>query len=136
MASGRRDESHESHPYLAALPKEAPDVASWTSKMLASLAGTDVGAAAMASNEALAAEHARVQALLGRSARGDAGRAAVTCLAASRRDFSTPRRRRRQCINQHDCGGVSHRSIQPAATFSDADCAQVDGRTGRSSPIL
>jgi hypothetical protein len=65
MASGRRDESHASHPYLAALPKEAPDVASWTTEELALLAGTDVGAAAMASNEALAAEHARVQALLG-----------------------------------------------------------------------
>ena len=64
MALGRRDESHESHPYLAALPKDAPDVASWTSKMLASLAGTDVGAAAMASNETLAAEHERVQAAL------------------------------------------------------------------------
>ena len=64
MASGRRDESHASHPYLAALPKDAPDVASWTAKMLASLAGTDVGAAAMASNEALAAEHDRIQALL------------------------------------------------------------------------
>ena len=65
MALGRRDESHASHPYLAALPKEAPDVASWTTEELALLAGTDVGAAAMASNEALAAEHARVQALLG-----------------------------------------------------------------------
>jgi hypothetical protein len=64
MALGRRDESHVSHPYLAALPKDAPDVASWTSKMLASLAGTDVGAAAIASNDALAAEHERVQALL------------------------------------------------------------------------
>jgi len=64
MALGRRDESHASHPYLAALPKDAPDVASWTAKMLASLAGTDVGAAAMASNEALAAEHDRIQALL------------------------------------------------------------------------
>ena len=65
MALGRRDESHESHPYLAALPKDAPDVASWTSKMLASLAGTDVGAAAMAAKDALAADHERVQALLG-----------------------------------------------------------------------
>ena len=65
MALGRRDESHESHPYLAALPKDAPDVASWTSKMLASLAGTDVGAAAADANEVLAVEHARVQALLG-----------------------------------------------------------------------
>ena len=64
MALGRRDESHASHPYLAALPKDAPDVASWTAKMLASLAGTDVGAAAVASNEALAAEHDRIQALL------------------------------------------------------------------------
>ena len=64
MALGRRDESHESHPYLAALPKDAPDVASWTSKMLASLAGTDVGAAAMAAKDALAAEHERIQALL------------------------------------------------------------------------
>ena len=64
MALGRRDESHESHPYLAALPKDAPDVASWTSKMLASLAGTDVGAAAIAAKDALAAEHERVQALL------------------------------------------------------------------------
>ena len=64
MALGRRDDSHASHPYLAALPKDAPDVASWTSKMLASLAGTDVGAAAVASNEALAAEHERIQALL------------------------------------------------------------------------
>lgn len=65
MALGRRDESHESHPYLAALPKDAPDVASWTSKMLASLAGTDVGAAAADANEVLAVEHERVQALLG-----------------------------------------------------------------------
>ena len=65
MALGRRDESHESHPYLAALPKDAPDVASWTSKMLASLAGTDVGAAAMAAKDALVTEHERVQALLG-----------------------------------------------------------------------
>ena len=64
MALGRRDESHESHPYLAALPKDAPDVASWTSKMLASLAGTDVGAAAADANEVLAVEHERVQALL------------------------------------------------------------------------
>ena len=64
MALGRRDESHESHPYLAALPKDAPDVASWTSKMLASLAGTDVGAAAMAARDALVTEHERVQALL------------------------------------------------------------------------
>ena len=64
MALGRRDESHESHPYLAALPKDAPDVASWTSKMLASLAGTDVGAAAMAAKDALVTEHERVQALL------------------------------------------------------------------------
>ena len=65
MALGRRDESHESHPYLAALPKDAPDVASWTSKMLASLAGTDVGAAAADANEVLAAEHERIHALLG-----------------------------------------------------------------------
>ena len=64
MALGRRDESHESHPYLAALPKDAPDVASWTSKMLASLAGTDVGAAAMAAKDALVTEHERVQAAL------------------------------------------------------------------------
>ena len=64
MALGRRDESHESHPYLAALPRDAPDVASWTASELASLAGTDVGAAAMASNEVLAAEHERIQALL------------------------------------------------------------------------
>ena len=64
MALGRRDESHESHPYLAALPKDAPDVASWTSKMLASLAGTDVAAAAMAAKDALVTEHERVQALL------------------------------------------------------------------------
>ena len=65
MALGRRDESHESHPYLAALPKDAPDVASWTSKMLASLAGTDVGAAAMAAKDALVTEHERIHALLG-----------------------------------------------------------------------
>ena len=64
MASGRRDESHDFYTYLAALPRDAPDVASWTANELASLAGTDVGAAAMASNEALAAEHERVQALL------------------------------------------------------------------------
>ena len=64
MALGRRNESHESHPYLSALPKDAPDVASWTSKMLASLAGTDVGAAAMAAKDALVTEHERVQALL------------------------------------------------------------------------
>jgi hypothetical protein len=66
MALGRRDESHESHPYLAALPniRDAPDVASWTAEELASLAGTEVGVAAMASNEALAAEHERVQAAL------------------------------------------------------------------------
>ena len=64
MALGRRDELHESHPYLAALPKDAPDVASWTSKMLASLAGTDVGAAAMAAKDALVTEHERGQALL------------------------------------------------------------------------
>ncbi len=65
MASGRRDESHASHPYLAALPKEAPDVASWTAEELASLAGTDVGAAAADANEVLAAEHERIHALLG-----------------------------------------------------------------------
>ena len=64
MALGRRDDSHASHPYLAALPKDAPDVASWTSKMLASLAGTDVGAAAMAAKDALVTEHERVQAAL------------------------------------------------------------------------
>ena len=64
MALGRRDESHASHPYLAALPKDAPDVASWTAEELASLAGTDVGAAAMAAKDALAAEHERIQELL------------------------------------------------------------------------
>ena len=64
MALGRRDESHASHPYLAALPRDAPDVASWTAEELASLAGTDVGAAAADANEVLAAEHKRVQALL------------------------------------------------------------------------
>ena len=64
MALGRRDESHEFYTYLAALPRDAPDVASWTASELASLAGTDVGAAAMASNEVLAAEHERIQALL------------------------------------------------------------------------
>ena len=64
MALGRRDDSHASHPYLAALPKDAPDVASWTSKMLASLAGTDVAAAAMAAKDALVTEHERVQAAL------------------------------------------------------------------------
>ena len=64
MALGRRDESHEFYTYLAALPRDAPDVASWTSKMLASLAGTDVGAAAADANEVLAVEHERVQALL------------------------------------------------------------------------
>ena len=65
MALGRRDESHASHPYLAALPKDAPDVASWTAEELASLAGTDVGAAAADANEVLAAEHERIHALLG-----------------------------------------------------------------------
>ena len=64
MALGRRDESHASHPYLAALPKDAPDVASWTASELASLAGTDVGAAAMAAKDALVTEHERVQAAL------------------------------------------------------------------------
>ena len=65
MALGRRDDSHASHPYLAALPKDAPDVASWTAEELASLAGTDVGAAAADANEVLAAEHERIHALLG-----------------------------------------------------------------------
>ena len=65
MALGRRDESHASHPYLAALPRDAPDVASWTAEELASLAGTDVGAAAADANEVLAAEHERIHALLG-----------------------------------------------------------------------
>ena len=65
MALGRRNESHESHPYLSALPKDAPDVASWTAEELASLAGTDVGAAAMAAKDALVTEHERIHALLG-----------------------------------------------------------------------
>ena len=65
MALGRRDESHASHPYLAALPRDAPDVASWTAEELASLAGTDVSAAAADANEVLAAEHERIHALLG-----------------------------------------------------------------------
>ena len=64
MALGRRDESHEFYIYLAALPRDAPDVASWTAEELASLAGTDVGAAARAAEDALVTEHARVQAAL------------------------------------------------------------------------
>jgi hypothetical protein len=64
MALGRRDESHEFYIYLAALPRDAPDVASWTAEELASLAGTDVGAAARAAEDALVTEHVRVQPLL------------------------------------------------------------------------
>ena len=119
MALGRRDASHESHPYLAALPRDAPDVASWTASELASLAGTDVGAAAMASNEALAAEHERIQALQGpayevplaemRWARGCylSRRFPPRLLDAEAPSAAVHKSARRR-------GGVSHRSIQPA----------------------
>ena len=65
MALGRSTVSHASHPYLAALPRDAPDLASWTDTDLEALAGTDGDVAAKAMNESLAAEHGRVQTLLG-----------------------------------------------------------------------
>ena len=58
MASGRRDESHAPHP-TAALPKEAPDVASWTTEELALLAGTGRRRGRDGFQRGLAAEHAR-----------------------------------------------------------------------------
>ncbi len=146
MALGRRNESHESHPYLSALPKDAPDVASWTSKMLASLAGTDVGAAAMAAKDALVTEHERVQALL--------GPAYEVPLAEMRwaRGCYLSRRFPPRLLDAKAPSMAEHKSNCRGASFSlrdrvlaekgpsvpDAlvDCAQVDGRTGRSSPIL
>lgn len=65
MALGRRDVSHASHPFLAALPRYAPDLASWTDGELESLTGTDCGVAANAANNTLRAEHERIQPLLG-----------------------------------------------------------------------
>ena len=46
MIHGRRDPNHFHHPYLAALPPEAPDVPSWTPQQRTRLQGTNLGVAA------------------------------------------------------------------------------------------
>ena len=133
-ASGRRDESHASHPYLAGLAAKGGSRRGVVDDRGRIAAGTDVGAAAMASNEALAAEHARSRRLprsgLRGSARGDALGARVTCLAASRRDFSTPRRRRRQ---SHKCRTTaSAASLAEGPSVPDAPVARTGRRAHRA----
>ena len=46
MIHGRRDPNHFHHPYLAALPCEAPDVPSWSPSRRTRLQGTNLGVAA------------------------------------------------------------------------------------------
>ena len=55
MCAGRKDPSHEFHPYLASLPTASPDPACWSEKLRAEVRGTPLGPAIAAAREFAAA---------------------------------------------------------------------------------